>query len=325
VGRSVVIDLARRKPNEKIESFRLDRTAALDELARRIVRWTTDQGDAIGALDPETPPTLFNRNADNWRPLFQIADAAGGDWPQRARAAALSGAPDLDEVSLLELLLGDVRDVFDAVPNDDLLDPKAQRLSSAEMIEKLCEIQPRPWSEYSQKTGKAITQNQLARLLKPLGIAPVQIRVEGEKTRGYERHQFAEAFERYLASEGDSNRYSGTNADNTGTSGTSATGTAEKLVPDEKCEKSNNDGVCTGVPVAKGGNGQNASFDPNDVGLSLSAFDALVNTYEAMAFEIRSPDDMERLHQSFRKRLADHRLAADQIETALSHIIRQAG
>ena len=68
-------------------------------------------------------PGIYNRNADNWRPLFQIADVAGGDWPQRARAAALSGAPDLDEVSLLELLLGDIRDIFDAMPGD-LLDPR---------------------------------------------------------------------------------------------------------------------------------------------------------------------------------------------------------
>jgi hypothetical protein len=266
MDRSVIVDLARRKPDEKIEPFRLDRTAALDEIARHIVRWTDDNADAIGALDPEMPPGLFNRAADNWKPLFQIADVAGGDWPQRARAAALAGAPDIDEVSRLELLLGDVRDTFDAMPSD-LLD-NAQRLSSAELIEKLCEIQPRPWSEYG-KSGKAITQNQLARLLKPLGIAPVQIRVEGEKTRGYERHQFEEAFARYLASEGVSNRYSGTNADTTGTSGPSGTGTAEKPVPDEKCEKSNNDGLCTGVPVAKGGNGHDDGKGGPNTGLTI--------------------------------------------------------
>jgi len=30
---------------------------------------------------------LFNRAADNWRPLLAIADAAGGEWPARARRA----------------------------------------------------------------------------------------------------------------------------------------------------------------------------------------------------------------------------------------------
>ena len=35
-----------------------------------------------------------DRAADNWRPLLAIADAAGKDWPQRARDAckAMSGA-----------------------------------------------------------------------------------------------------------------------------------------------------------------------------------------------------------------------------------------
>ena len=281
MDRSVIVDLARRKPDEKIKSFRLDRTAALDEIARRIVRWAEDNADAIGVVDPDVPPGIYNRAADNWRPLFQIADVAGGDWPQRARAAALSGAPDLDEVSLLELLLGDIRNIFDAMP-DDLLDPKAKRISSAEMIEKLCDIEPRPWAEYG-KSGKAITQNKLARLLKPLAIPPVQIRVGGEKTRGYERAQFEEAFARYLASERVSNRYSDTNAENTGTSEDSATGTAEKPVPDGKSQKSNNDGLCSGVPDAKGGNGLDDGFP--EVGLSLGTFRALINTYEAMAMK----------------------------------------
>ena len=40
-------------------------------------------------LDPDVPAALNNRQADNWRPLLAIADTAGGDWPRRARDAAL--------------------------------------------------------------------------------------------------------------------------------------------------------------------------------------------------------------------------------------------
>jgi hypothetical protein len=276
MDRSVVIDLARRKPDEKIEAFRLDRTAVLDEIARRIVRWAEDNADAIAVHDPEVPPGIYNRNADNWRPLFQIADVAAGEWPQRARAAAMAGAPDLDEVSLLELLLGDIRDIFAAMPGDDFLDPKAKRISSAELIKELCDIEPRPWAEFG-KSGKAITQNKLARLLKPLAIPPILMRITAEdgiedRARGYALHQFAEAFERYLPSKGVSNRDSMTNAVNTGTSGTSATVTAKKLVTDEKSEKSNNDGLCHGVTVAKGENGQE-----RPIGLSQQAIEALAH------------------------------------------------
>ena len=219
MDRSVIVDLARRKPDERIEPFRLNRTAALDEIARRIARWAKDNADAIGARDPDMPPGLYNRVADNWLCLFQIADMAAVDWPERARAAALSGGPDIDEVSRLELLLGDIRDIFDGM-RSDLLDAKARRIGSAEVIEKLCAIEPRPWLEFG-RAGKPITQNQLARLLKPLGIAPQNIRTGSDVVRGYFRHQFEDAFARYLASEGVSNRYSAANAENTGASGTS--------------------------------------------------------------------------------------------------------
>src|SRR5438045_2040209 len=33
------------------------------------------------------PPSAYNRLADNWRPLFAIAQTAGGDWPRRALEA----------------------------------------------------------------------------------------------------------------------------------------------------------------------------------------------------------------------------------------------
>ena len=37
------------------------------------------------------PPELFNRTGDNWRGLFSIAEAAGGEWPERARAGGDGG------------------------------------------------------------------------------------------------------------------------------------------------------------------------------------------------------------------------------------------
>ena len=88
------------------------------------------------------------------------------------------------------MLLADVRDIFAALGTD--------RISSARLIEKLCQITPRPWIEYG-KSGKPITQNKLARLLKPFGIEITGRFGWGDETpRGYFRHQFEEAFSRYL-------------------------------------------------------------------------------------------------------------------------------
>ena len=305
--RAVPIDLVRRKADEAIEPFRFDRVDHLAVLARKLMRWTEDNADAVAATEPEMPAGLYNRAADNWRGLLAIATVAGGDWLARGHKAALQGAgADVDEGSRLELLLGDVRDILD--------EHGLERIASDTLIERLVEITPRPWAEYG-RSGKPITQNKLARLLKPPGIAPVQIRVEGEKARGYERHQFEDAFARYLASEGVSNRYSGTNADNMGTSGTSSTGTAGKSVPDEKCKKSNNDGLCTGVPVGKG--------VPEEKGLSTREIDAQAELYADDFYRRRDEPDIEaELNQELRQRLRNGLgVLPEHVETEFRRVI----
>ena len=81
----------------------------------------------------------------------------------------------------------------------------------------------------------------------------------GSRTaKGYLRHQFGDAWERYLGPEGYPNRNSVTNVDKPGTSDTFQSVTPEDNVTVRKCEKSNNDGLCYAVTVQEGENGQNA-------------------------------------------------------------------
>jgi Protein of unknown function (DUF3631) len=308
VDRALVITLTRRKPDEHIEPFRLDRTEALDILARRIARWSKDNGDAVAAHEPDFPKALYNRSRDNWKALFQISDVVGGPWPQRARAAAMAGAPDIDEASLIELLLGDVRDVF----NEQQVDP----IAGAALIEELCKITPRPWSEYG-RNGKPITANKLARLLKPLGIAPQVIRLGNETPRGYQRHQFKEAFERFLAPEGGSNRNTVTNVDRTGTSGPSQSATAENVLHFEKSEKANNDAVCCTVAVQKGGTGPE--------GLSERTIDDLAAWYEQTHYDRRDePEIAATLDRNLRGRLRDEfGVLREFVETEAKRVIER--
>jgi hypothetical protein len=252
--RSLVIDLKRRLAKEKVTPFRFDRAAHLDVLARKAARWAADNAERVAASDPKMPNGIINREADNWRPLLAVADAACGRWPQRARwtatkahVAAVTG----DEASRLELLLGDIRDVFDGLVSDK------DRISSAHLIERLVEIVPRPWAEYG-RSGKPLTQNKLARLLKPLGIVPQKIRIGIETPNGYHRHQFQEAWDRFLSTEGGSQPEHRNKCNGMGTSDGFQSGTAQTDVPVQKCEKSNNDGLCSSVPVAKGENGAKA-------------------------------------------------------------------
>jgi hypothetical protein len=247
--RSIVIELKRRKRSEQVKRrFRFDRVEHLTELARQVMRWVLDNGERVGASDPKMPDSVFDRAADNWRPLLAIADAASGKWPERARKAAVEicGFDDEDEEGRLELALGDIRDVFDANGED--------RISSAHLIEKLCEIVPRPWAEYG-KNGKEITQHQLARLLKPLGIPTRKIGSGADRVNGYLRADFEEAFERYLGSVGDSNSDTRTPCDEIRTSAISQPDSPDPPSLVAKCEKSNNDRLESGRPSRKGGNG----------------------------------------------------------------------
>jgi putative DNA primase/helicase len=193
--RSVRNELRRRRVDEVVEPFRFDHTEHLDQLARKAARWAGDNASVIQRAEPDMPTGVFNRAADNWRPLLAIADAAGAEWPSRARRAVQctgeSAAGDGD--SLRVLLLTDIRMIF--------AERKQDRISSAALVDALNSIEGRPWAEWNR--GKGLTPNRLARMLAPFGIAPATVRMRDDTTpKGYLRSQFEDAFVRYLPEEG---------------------------------------------------------------------------------------------------------------------------
>ncbi|WP_441280276.1 DUF3631 domain-containing protein [Bradyrhizobium sp. 63_E2_N1_3] len=249
--RSVPITLTRRKKDETIKPFRLDRVGHLVVLARRLARWTADHAVEIAATEPTMPTGIYNRAADNWRPLLAIATVAGGKWLERGQAAALaSAAADIDDAALLELLLGDIRDIF-AKRAANEIDP-ADRIPSAALAEALAEIEGRPWAEYG-KNDKPLTQNKLARLLKPLKIVPENIRIDDKVPKGYILERFEEAFSRYLDPEGSSEPLHRYNPFKSSTSELFQSATAETDVADRKYEKPYNSRPCSGVADRRGG------------------------------------------------------------------------
>ncbi len=85
--RSIPITIRRRLKTEPVERFRLDQAKKeFEPLRRQIQRWVDDT--TFG--DPEIPAEVdHDRMVDNWWSLLAIADAAGGDWPERAREIML--------------------------------------------------------------------------------------------------------------------------------------------------------------------------------------------------------------------------------------------
>ena len=201
MDRSITVALRRRRPDEAVESLRLDRPNGLDTLARMAARWAADQLDGLRDADPAVPEGVFNRAADNWRPLLAIADAAGGNWPERARSTAVALAAEYSDESRRVQLLSDIADAFEAKQTD--------RLSSDALTAHLIGLEDRSWAEWSK--GRPLSKNQLARLMKPFGVSPGSIRLDDGRTpKGYYLSAFDDALARYLPDHPLSNRNSAT-------------------------------------------------------------------------------------------------------------------
>ena len=191
--RSIIIRMRRRTKTEKVARLRQDQIHDdLASLRAQAARWAADSQDALRDTDPNVPEQLNDRAQDNWRPLLAIADAVGGDWPQRARAAALAlgGAEEVDESAQI-LLLSDLRDLFQERGVD--------RLFSEEIIKALVRMEHRPWPEWDH--GKPLSTNHLAKLLKPFDVRPRSIRIENKTGKGYTLEDLNDTFLRYLPAE----------------------------------------------------------------------------------------------------------------------------
>lgn len=189
--RSIPIRLQRKKAGEVVARFRR-RVAKLEsiEIKNQLSDWMTNITDRLKGAEPCLPEELTDRQQDGLEPLLAIALEAGGDWPEAVRHAAIeifrSQAAEDQNVGVQ--LLGDIRAVFETGTED--------KISSADLIDKLKEIETSPWADWGK--GKGLTPNGLSRLLKPFEIRPRNIRTDGKVPKGYLRESFEDAFCRYL-------------------------------------------------------------------------------------------------------------------------------
>ena len=124
--RSIVVKLERAKRGEL--PFRFDPRRVDEEkiLCKKLARFAQDARPALEACDPQMPESAYNRVADNWRPLFAIAEIAGGQWPARCEQAfeLLTGTAGEEEMSLRTELLNDIRRILRrGFTASDLTDP----------------------------------------------------------------------------------------------------------------------------------------------------------------------------------------------------------
>jgi len=128
-------------------------------IGRKYCRWMLDHAGEINFdADPPAPNELSDRQCDCWRPLFVLADAAGGDWPQAARrvAVSLSGGCDAEDNINVRLLLDIAR----------LLGHKAE-VSATEIAKTLNDDPNLEWGRFG---GRGISAVTVGRRLKQLGL-----------------------------------------------------------------------------------------------------------------------------------------------------------
>jgi putative DNA primase/helicase len=234
--RAITIRLRRRKPIERVRAFRSDRAGELRVLAQKAARWALDNRQTLTAADPETGE-LVNRSADNWRPLFAIADAAGGRWSRLARSTAESAEAAKEDQSIKTMLLSDIRDVFTERPYSD-------RISSNELAATLGAMEGRPWADW--RNGKPMTASGLARMLAPFGILPGTKRTGSDTFKGYLYSDFADAFASYLPDQ----TVTSSQPNSHGHCDALQTVTRENLVTLSKTSQPNSHGHCDGVTVS---------------------------------------------------------------------------
>ncbi|CAM5563074.1 DUF3631 domain-containing protein [Streptomyces griseorubiginosus] len=193
--RSVNIRMRRRARNEKIEPYR---TRIHEKqgfaLRDRLATWAEQVSERVMNVWPTLPEGVTDRPADVWEPLLAIADAAGGNWPDRARAACVAlvtASKANDKGSLGVRLLTDLRDhVMVGI----------DRLPTVAILDRLNALDDAPWADLH---GKPLDNRRLSKMLAEYmtadnePIASRNIKAAGSVLKGYYVADLWDAWARY--------------------------------------------------------------------------------------------------------------------------------
>lgn len=186
--RSLIIQLERRPRGCSILRYSKSGRAAGRAIASKFLAWAMDNQPALiqaAESEPDLPDVLHDRAHENWRPLVIIADLAGGDWPERARHAAVvisAGGDETDCADLSIRMLADIRNVLGG----------ASEIAVSELHEKLISLEESPWGTIAH--GRPLSVHRMVEILKAFGVKSIRRR----NARVFTADRLAKLFERYL-------------------------------------------------------------------------------------------------------------------------------
>jgi hypothetical protein len=196
--RCIPIAMRRRKLGEQVERFfHLPMKREAKRFKNELEKWLELNLSKIKTRYRRGDLKFLNdREAELWLPLFIVCAVAAPDRLEELKGIALriSGAKQADEPAEFGvLLLGNIREVFDRNQGT----PQSDRVSTADLLGFLNANDESPWPRWSR--GLGLDARGLARLLKPFGISPHNLRLDDNTVvKGYERADFEEAWATYL-------------------------------------------------------------------------------------------------------------------------------
>lgn len=191
--RSITVHMRRRRRDERVEPFREQQVEAQSAPIREaLAEWVASVAERVGNATPEMPEGVADRPAEIWESLLALADAAGGHWPETARAACryfvieATAEPVSDGVRLL----ADLRTLFTERHTD--------RISTAEILLALHELDESPWADFH---GKPLNARTLSAELGVYGVKVKAFKQNGTTVKGYVIdgvNGLSDAWSRYL-------------------------------------------------------------------------------------------------------------------------------
>jgi hypothetical protein len=189
--RCITVQMLPKLEEENVVSMRY---AADDEnfviLRRKFLRWSTANMPALKAARPQMPNGFFSRLEESYHLLFAIADLAGGEWPKKARAAAVKLSQEHAAPSLGKRLLAIFFTLF----------TRHGLLLTSKQAEQLVPAEDDEFANY-KNYGRPINKFEIAALMRPFRVFPGVIHPRGKPAdRGWDGSQssFTIAFKHCL-------------------------------------------------------------------------------------------------------------------------------
>ena len=171
--RSIPLKLVKGHPRERFLAFRHGPDA--EAISERIDAWIRQNGEAIIDYDPELIESMDPRAFEISYPLLQIARVLGVEVEARTALIRMLAPPlpkDRPEIAMLR----QIREAFD--------EAGAEKLHTASILAKLGDS----WNGHLLKNRlKGYVEGDTA-----------TIRINGKAGKGYFRHQFEDAWSRFL-------------------------------------------------------------------------------------------------------------------------------